>query len=160
MAVVIASRLHAYLVSHGIAHDVLADDAERRRWMARAEGATLVACWPLAIGERYALLVLSADESPATESLNRHHDGTRVRLASETEIEHLFPDCDVDAIPPCGDPYGLPVRVSDKLASATSFICPAGRRGAWLGLDRVGFEQLAQPRWVTLPPVGGEVRIL
>lgn len=47
-----------------------------------------------------------------------------VALASEQEIGKLFPDCDLGAIPPLGEAYGLDVIIDEAL----------------LGLDEVWFE--------------------
>lgn len=152
----IAEYVAAFLDAHRIPHEIVTDPATRAsqppdRGEQRDEG-LWVSAWVLAIGERYALLVLPMHQPPALGLLNQRHQGHRVRLASETEIEHLFADCDEDAVPPCGAPYGVPVYVSDELATNEQFICPSGRAGTWLRLDREAFEQLAQPHWLTLPP--------
>jgi Ala-tRNA(Pro) deacylase len=39
-----------------------------------------------------------------------------VRLAVEKELGHLFPDCEVGAMPPFGNLYGVPVLVDAALA--------------------------------------------
>lgn len=117
------------------------------------EGAPVVAVstWVLAVGEGYVLLVLPRGRSPSLTWLSREREGVCYRLASEAEIEHLFPDCDQASIPPCGEPYGVPVYASDELAAEPALLCPAGRVDTWLHLDRAAFDRLAQPRWMTLP---------
>jgi len=39
-----------------------------------------------------------------------------VELATESEIERLFPDCEVGAIPPFGSLYDIPTLVDEALA--------------------------------------------
>ncbi|MFW6058681.1 MAG: YbaK/EbsC family protein [Phycisphaeraceae bacterium] len=159
----IAERLHLFLQEHHIAHEVmeqpagsggvpptLADDED---------GAVPVTAWVLAIGEQYALLVLPTGQPPAIGLLNQRNTGRRIRLASEAEIRHLFPDCEPEAVPPCGELYGVPVYISDELAPAKVFFCVAGRTDTWLRLDRNAFERLAQPHWLALPPAGTDEHV-
>jgi Ala-tRNA(Pro) deacylase len=44
-----------------------------------------------------------------------------IRLANESELEELFPDCELGAMPPFGDVYNLPVLVDSSL-EANPFI--------------------------------------
>ena len=47
-------------------------------------------------------------------------------LADEDEIGRMFPDCELGAVPPVGDPYGLPVMVDDALAVQPDIYFEAG----------------------------------
>ena len=49
-----------------------------------------------------------------------------VRLAREDEFEPAFPDCEVGAMPPFGNLYGLPVWVDTALAEDETIIYQAG----------------------------------
>ena len=40
---------------------------------------------------------------------------SQARLATETELGTLFPDCELGAMPPLGPLYGLPVYLDDGL---------------------------------------------
>ena len=73
---------------------------------------------------RPAMLVLPAvhqvDLSRAATALGAQD----VRLAQEDEFAALFPDCDVGAMPPFGERYGVPVYVDPSLAEAERIVCP------------------------------------
>jgi Ala-tRNA(Pro) deacylase len=74
-------------------------------------------------GDGYLLAVVPASHHLNLEMLHRWL-GRSVALASEQEVGKLFPDCDLGAIPPLGDAYGLDVVLDEALA----------------GLDEVYFE--------------------
>lgn len=74
-------------------------------------------------GDGYLLAVVPASHHLSLEMLKTRL-GRPVTLASEQEAGKLFPDCDLGAMPPLGDAYGLDVVVDEAL----------------LGLDRVYFE--------------------
>jgi Ala-tRNA(Pro) deacylase len=71
----------------------------------------------------YLLAVLPASHHLRLDML-RIWLGRPVALASEQEIGQLLPDCDLGAIPPLGEAYGLDVIVDEAL----------------IGLDEIWFE--------------------
>jgi Ala-tRNA(Pro) deacylase len=74
-------------------------------------------------GDGYLLAVIPASHHLSLEQLCAWV-GRPIALASEQETGKLFPDCDLGAIPPLGDAYGLDAVVDQAL----------------LGLDEVFFE--------------------
>lgn len=52
--------------------------------------------------------------------------GADVRLATEQEIAGAFPDCEVGAMPPFGNLYGMPVYVSAELTHEEDIAFNAG----------------------------------
>lgn len=87
---------------------------------------------------RLAKAVVMKDESgyfvAALPSCN-HIAGTRLgkalhrhalRLATEWEVATLFADCDYGAVPPLGEPYGLPLIVDEALDGEPDVYFEAG----------------------------------
>lgn len=68
-----------------------------------------------------------------------------VHLASEERIRELFPDCDLGAIPPLGELYGLPVYVDVSLALDSEIVFPAGTHCDSVRMSYRDFEALARP---------------
>ena len=68
-----------------------------------------------------------------------------VRLATEDEFAALFPDCDVGAMPPFGERYGIPVYVDTALAEAERIVCAAGSHTDTVSLRYTDFARLTQP---------------
>jgi Ala-tRNA(Pro) deacylase len=68
-----------------------------------------------------------------------------VALVPEPELARLFPDCEVGAMPPFGNEYGIPVFVSRCLASSEEVYFNAGSHREAIGLRYEDFMRLAQP---------------
>jgi Ala-tRNA(Pro) deacylase len=88
----------------------------------------------------YLLAVLPASHHLSLELLQSWL-GRAVALASEQEIGRLFPDCELGAIPPLGEAYGLDVVLDDSLAGVDE-VCFEG--GDHRTLVRVSGEQFRQ----------------
>jgi Ala-tRNA(Pro) deacylase len=52
--------------------------------------------------------------------------GRELRIASETEVDQLFNDCDPGAIPPLGEAYGLEMVLDESLTSLSSIYFEGG----------------------------------
>ena len=65
-------------------------------------------------GGGYLLVVVPATHHVRLELVQRWL-GRPVELASEQEVGQLFPDCEVGAIPPLGQAYGLDVILDESL---------------------------------------------
>ena len=71
--------------------------------------------------------------------------GMPVQLLSKEECRRLFPDCDVSAIPPFGELYGLPVYMDQALADIPEIIFNAGTRFDSIQMGNVDFVRLVKP---------------
>jgi Ala-tRNA(Pro) deacylase len=108
---------------------------------------------------RHALLVVDAAErvdlGKACEVLDTEH----VRLLSEAELAELAPDCEIGAIPPIGELWGLPVYADSTLRSVDMVSFHAGshrftvhvERSPWVTAAHVIYGDLAaddgRPAW-------------
>lgn len=73
-----------------------------------------------------------------------------VRLATEDEFISRFPDCEIGAMPPFGNLFGLPVYVDPALEKDESIYFNAGNHVQTIRLRYKDFEKLVQPRVVHL----------
>jgi len=69
-----------------------------------------------------------------------------VKLASEAEFARLFPGCEVGAMPPFGNLYGMDVFVSSELADYDEIVFNAGTHTELIKLAYADFERLVQPK--------------
>jgi Ala-tRNA(Pro) deacylase len=69
-----------------------------------------------------------------------------VRLAREDEFASAFPDCEVGAMPPFGNLYGVPVVVDRSLAEDETIVVQAGTHTDTLSLRYADFARLVEPR--------------
>ena len=71
--------------------------------------------------------------------------GMPVQLLNKEECGKLFPDCDVLAIPPFGELYGLPVYMDQALADNPEIIFNAGTLFDSIQMGNVDFVRLVKP---------------
>lgn len=69
-----------------------------------------------------------------------------VRLATEDEFVAQFPDCEIGAMPPFGNLFGLPVYADPALEQDESIYFNAGNHVQTIRMRYKDFERLAQPR--------------
>jgi Ala-tRNA(Pro) deacylase len=97
------------------------------------------------VDERFVMTVL-----PASWNLDLHRLRTvfathSVRLATENEITGLFPDCELGAMPPFGNLYGLPVYVDQSLAEDEEIVFQAGTHSDAIRMRYWDFSALVFP---------------
>lgn len=73
-----------------------------------------------------------------------------MRLATEDEFISRFPDCEVGAMPPFGNLFGLPVYVDPAMQGVNSIYFNAGNHVQTVHLKYKDFEKLVKPRVVRL----------
>jgi Ala-tRNA(Pro) deacylase len=69
-----------------------------------------------------------------------------VRLAHEEEFFDAFPDCEVGAMPPFGNLYGVPVYVEESLTKQETIVFPVGTYTETMSLHYADFERLVHPK--------------
>jgi Ala-tRNA(Pro) deacylase len=68
-----------------------------------------------------------------------------VHLASEADFRDRFPDCEVGAMPPFGNLYGMPVFVAESLAEDDEIAFNAGTHTELIRLGYRDFAELVHP---------------
>lgn len=66
-------------------------------------------------------------------------------LVTEPEFAEAFPDCEVEAMPPFGTLYGLPVYVDEALTRDEEIAFNAGSHRELMRMRYKDFEQLENP---------------
>jgi Ala-tRNA(Pro) deacylase len=69
-----------------------------------------------------------------------------IRLAEESTIEKLFPDCEVGAMPPIGPLYNMRVIVSEELTGNPEIIFNACTHRHCVRMKYKDFEKAVDPR--------------
>jgi Ala-tRNA(Pro) deacylase len=69
----------------------------------------------------------------------------RVTLAKEAAFKDRFPGCDLGAMPPFGNLYGMPVYVADSLTEDEEIAFNAGSHDQLVRMAYRDFERLVQP---------------
>ncbi len=71
---------------------------------------------------------------------------SEVRQAPEKKFATTFPDCELGAMPPFGNLYGIPVYVEQHLAEQETIVFPAGTHTETMSIKYADFARLVQPR--------------
>ena len=68
-----------------------------------------------------------------------------VRLATEAEMESLFPDCELGAEPPVGTMFGMKTIMDEQLRDHEHLTMQAGTHTEAVKLRRQDWEKLCEP---------------
>jgi Ala-tRNA(Pro) deacylase len=91
------------------------------------------------------MLALPATYQVDLEKAAAALEAGEVRLAEEEEFEGTFPDCEVGAMPPFGNLYGVPVYVEKVLAEDETIVFRAGTHTDTMSVKYADFERLVEP---------------
>lgn len=93
----------------------------------------------------YGMAVLPGDSVVDLEQLRLDLALSRLRLATEAELADLFPPCELGAMPPFGNLFGLPVYVDSRLAGEDMITFNAGTHRDVIHMHFGDFERMVQP---------------
>ncbi len=143
-------RLQEYLTTNGVGfeseHHRVAYTAQEVAAAEHVPGKK-VAKVVMAVGDGSpVMLVLPANARVSLEKLGSVLGAGEVRLEREDEFASLFPDCEVGAMPPFGNLYGIPVYVDQMLAAVPEITFQAGSHTETIRIRYSDYERLVQPR--------------
>jgi Ala-tRNA(Pro) deacylase len=146
----LVERVARLLESGGVAFETL---PHREAYTAQGvAAATHVSGWMLAKvlvvrppGEGPVMVVLPASCRLDLAALARILGKPGVSLVAESEMKDLFPDCETGAMPPFGQPYGLPVWVDAHFSKAGDITFQAGNHHEIVRMKYADYERLARP---------------
>jgi Ala-tRNA(Pro) deacylase len=93
----------------------------------------------------YGIAVVPADELVDLAKVGRLLGLLYIRLANEEELTHLFPDCELGAMPPFGCAFEIPVIVDVGIAG--DFIAfTIGTHRDVVRMSFADFQRLANPK--------------
>jgi Ala-tRNA(Pro) deacylase len=96
-------------------------------------------CWPCPPRTRWTLRKVDLEKAAAAL-------GVKVaRLAEEEEFEDTFPVCEVGAMPPFGNLYGVAVYVEETLAEDETIVFRSGTHTETMRVRYSDFEWLVEP---------------
>ena len=93
----------------------------------------------------FAMAVLPANERVNLAMLGSAVGARQIRLATESELNQLFPDCEVGAMPPFGSLFGLPVYIDGALATQNRVEFLGGTHRDVIHMKFAEFVRLADP---------------
>jgi Ala-tRNA(Pro) deacylase len=95
---------------------------------------------------KLAMAVLPASHQVDFEHLKRASGAQDAVLATEKEFKDLFPGCDIGAMPPIGNLYGMEVFVAQPLTEDKEIAFNAGSHYELIRLAYKDFERVVNPK--------------
>ncbi len=99
---------------------------------------------------RLAMVVIPATQHIDFDRLKQGAGVGKVELATEREFQDKFPECEVGAMPPFGNLYGMEVYVSKGLGEDAEIAFNAGTHTEVIKLSYADFGRLVNPKVVDL----------
>ncbi|MGC1648284.1 MAG: YbaK/EbsC family protein [Candidatus Sulfotelmatobacter sp.] len=97
------------------------------------------------IDSTLAMAVLPASYDVDLSSLRVATGARSVSLAKESEFKDRFPECEIGAMPPFGNLYGMAVYVDESLTKDKDIAFNAGSHNELLQVCYADFERLVKP---------------
>jgi Ala-tRNA(Pro) deacylase len=142
-------KLKELLDSHGIEYVSIshspAYSAQEVAASAHVPGKELAKSVIVKIDGKFAMAVLPASYRVHLGHLKAAVSASDVELASEPDLEQLFPDCEKGAMPPFGNLYDMDVYVAEQLTEDEDIAFSAGTHREVIKMSYKDFESLVKP---------------
>lgn len=146
----ILKKLQELLDREGVSYEVLnhppAYTAQEVAQVQHVPGRELAKVVVVRGSQGFALFVLPAIYKVDVTKAQATLGDPQARLANEEEFRSLFPDCEVGAMPPFGNLFGLPVFVDPALAQDETIVFNAGTHTQTVRMRYADFARLVQPK--------------
>lgn len=100
------------------------------------------------MNSKMAMSVLPASAKADFDLLKKATGSSKVEIASEKEFKDMFPECEVGAMPPFGNLYGMDVFVAESLTEDEEIAFNAGSHRELVKMAYKDFERLVKPKIV------------
>ncbi len=99
---------------------------------------------------RYHMIVVPASRLVDFQEVRFTLGLTHARLATEKEVGELFPDCELGAMPPMGNLYGMPIYLDGTLAEEPMIAFHAGTHRDVVHMRTDEYRNLVHPMVIAL----------
>jgi Ala-tRNA(Pro) deacylase len=145
-------KLKEFLDSHRVKYVSIvhsrAYTAQEIAASAHVPGRELAKAVMVKVDGRIAMAVLPASYQIDFERLRVAIGAGNVELASETEFQDRFPECELGAMPPFGNLYSMEVYAARRLSEDREIAFNAGSHTELIKLAYTDYERLVSPKVV------------
>ncbi|MCG8342725.1 MAG: YbaK/EbsC family protein [Chlorobiales bacterium] len=142
-------KIREFLDSHHIRYFIISHSpaytAQEIAAAAHVPGKELAKTVMVIIEGKLAMAVLPASNKLDFDKLKEAAGTRSVELAAEEDFADMFPGCEVGAMPPFGNLYGMKTYVAEELAEDEEIVFNAGNHNELLRLSYADFERLVKP---------------
>ena len=145
-------KLREFLDSHKIRYVTIKHSevytAQEIAASAHIPGKELAKTVMVKIDGKMAMAVLPASYKVDFDLLKEAAGARKVEMASEQEFTDMFPECEIGAMPPFGNLYGMEVFVAETLAEEQEIAFNAGSHTELIRMSYKDFESTVKPKVV------------
>jgi Ala-tRNA(Pro) deacylase len=146
----LSRRLVEYLVREGVKYEVtphrVTYTSQETAASVHVSGREVAKPVIVREGNDYVMVVLDAPHKVDLKKVASATKAPKAEMASEEEMRRLFPDCELGAMPPFGNLYGLKVLVDKGLEKDESITFDAGSHFEVLRMHYADFKKLTSPQ--------------
>jgi Ala-tRNA(Pro) deacylase len=102
------------------------------------------------IDGKMAMAVLPANRSVNFDHFQKAIGANKIELATEGQFKGMFPDCELGAMPPFGNLYGMEVYADEHLRDDDEIFFNACSHSELVEMSYVDFERLVKPKVLKL----------
>lgn len=143
-------RLKEFLDTNNIKYVVISHSraftAQETATSAHIPGKELAKTVMVKIDGKMAMAVLPASYKIDFDLLKKATGSSKIEIANEKEFKDLFPECEVGAMPPFGNLYGMDVFVARSLTEDEEIAFNAGSHRELVRMAYRDFEKLVKPK--------------
>jgi Ala-tRNA(Pro) deacylase len=149
-----ATKLKDFLDANGVKYVTVrhsvAYTAQEVAASAHVRGKDMAKTVVVRIDGTLAMAVVPAAQKVDVRRLREATGATNVEIAVEQDFREAFPECDLGAMPPFGNLYGVPVYVDPRLSEDEEIAFNACSHTELMRLSYKDFERLVKPKVVPL----------
>lgn len=143
------TRLHQLLEQQQVPYQTIrhrtAYSAQTTAAAAHVPGRELAKAVIVEIDGQLAMIVQTASRMVPLGRIRAATGARDVHLVSEREFEHRFPDCELGAMPPFGNLYGMDTYVTEAVSQDEEIAFNAGSHTELVRLRYSDFDRLVHP---------------
>jgi Ala-tRNA(Pro) deacylase len=143
-------KLTEYLDSNGVAYDTIehspAMTAQHAAGRAHIAGREVAKTVMVRLDARLAMAVVAAPDLVSPGKLGRAARVQSVEIAGEEDFGGRFPECELGAMPPFGNLWGLDVYADERLREDDRIAFAGGTHSELVQIPWRDFERLVAPR--------------
>ncbi len=147
-------RLKQCLDSHGISYTTIdhspAYTAQETAHASHISGNDIAKTVIAKVNGEMVMIVLPASDMVVLDFLRDAMGTQDIALATEAEFRNRFPECELGAMPPFGNLFGMDVFVSERLTQESQIAFNSGTHTELLQMSYQDFAELVKPRVIRL----------
>ncbi len=146
----ILRKLRDFLDKNNVEYEIIKHPetytAQETAEVAHISGTHIAKTVIVKIDDDMAMAVLPANQKVILQELREITGADHVQFAAEEEFEDMFPGCELGAMPPFGNFYGMEVFVAPSLSKDNEIIFNGGTHRDLVKMSYQDFERLVEPQ--------------